>query len=151
MEGNHTLFSQGANTDQSDIPTRASHGSKGPPEKKFNRIRAQTTTINKWTLEEAQPKKEKVGGPTGRPADLPMGPTASSLRRGSSSLDGEVGSRGYLLIPRPRRGWLPTIYMRGGAPFQDITKHPSNQVTLSRCSSSSLVEVLGLEEFGFES
>ena len=65
------------------------------------------------------------GQPAYRSADLPMGPTASSLRRGNSSLDGEVGSRGYLLIPRPRRGWLPNIYMRGGAPFQ-ASQHQHN-------------------------
>ena len=94
-----------------------------------------------------------VGGqPPYRQADLPMGPTASNLRRGSSSLDGEVGSRGSLLNSRPRRGWLPSIYMRGGAPFLSSHHQASSyQVTLSRCSSSSLVEVLGLEEFGFES
>ena len=27
-------------------------------------------------------------------------------------------SRGLLFISRPRRGWLPSIYMRGGAPFE---------------------------------
>ena len=74
MEGNHTLFGQGANIDQSDIATQASHRSKGPPEKKFNITRAQTTTIDKWTPEVAQPKKEKVSGPSwvvDRPAHGP--------------------------------------------------------------------------------
>ena len=75
------------------------------------------------------------GRPIYRSADLPMGPTASSLRCGNSSLDGEVGSRGYLLIPRPRRGWLPTIYMRRGAPFQSSQHqhniHPSKRDVVS--------------------
>ena len=109
---------------------------KRPPEKKFSRTRAQTTTINKWTPEAAQPKKEKVGGPTGRPADLPMGPAALSLRRGSSSLDNEVGSRWFMHNSRPRRGWLPSIYMRGGAPFQ--ASNLSSQNTSSKQSSYSL-------------
>ena len=113
-------FQPRSNIDQSDIATRASHGSKGPPEKKFNITRAQTTTISKWTPEAAQPKKEKVGGATGRPADLPMGPTTLSLRRGSSSLDDEVGSRRNELNSRPWKEWLPSINMRGGAPFQGV-------------------------------
>jgi len=51
--------------------------------------------------------------------------------------------------------------MRGGAPFQDMEKNgrdggdgrsPSSpQATLSRYSLSPLVEVIGLEEFGFKS
>ena len=92
-----------------------------------------------------------VGGrPTYRPADLDMGPTTSNLRCGSSSLDGEVGSRGSLLNSRPRRGWLPLFILGEGLHFKHH-QASSYQVTLSRCSSSSLVEVLGLEEFGFES
>ena len=45
----------------------------------------------------------------------------------------------------------PLYIYEGRGSISNITKHPSNQVTLSRCSSSSLVEVLGLEEFRFES
>ena len=43
-----------------------------------------------------------IGGrPTYRPADLAMGPTTFSLRRGTLSLDGEVGSRRPLLEFKP--------------------------------------------------
>ena len=66
---------------------------KRPPEQKFSRNKAEPHTSNKWAPRAAHGAKEKVGGPSGRPADLPMDPTASSLRRGSSSLDGEVSSR----------------------------------------------------------
>ena len=48
MEGNHTLFGQGANTDQSDIATPALHGLEGPPEKKTNVTEAKTQPIDKW-------------------------------------------------------------------------------------------------------
>ena len=49
------------------------------------------------------------------------------------------------------QGMAPHYIYEGRGSISIITKHPSNQVTLSRCSSSSLVEVLGLEEFRFES
>src|SRR6185312_13422482 len=49
------------------------------------------------------------------------------------------------------QGMAPHYIYEGRGSISSITKHPSNQVTLSRCSSSSLVEVLGLEEFRFES
>ena len=78
-----------------------------------------------------------------------MGPIAFRFRCGSSSLDDEVGSRGSTPISRPGKGWLPSINMRGGAPFQGV-KERGDEATLSRCSLSPLVEVLGLEEFGFE-
>ena len=65
MKGNHTLFGQGANTDQSDITMQALHGLEGPPEKKSNITEAQTSTIDKWAQRIAQMKKEKVGGPRG--------------------------------------------------------------------------------------
>ena len=55
-----------------------------------------------------------------------------------------------MLKTRPWRGWLPSINMRGGAPFQGV-KEKIDEATLSRCSLSPLVEVLGLEEFRFES
>jgi len=50
--------------------------------------------------------------------DGPWSADAFELRRGSSSLDGEVSSRRFLPISWLRRGWLPSIYMRGGAPFE---------------------------------
>jgi len=64
-------------------------------------------------------------------------------------LDDEVGSRGSMPISWPNKGWLPSINMRGGAPFQGV-KEKIDEATLSRCSLSPLVEVLGLEEFRFE-
>ena len=94
-----------------------------------------------------------MGPAHGRPTTIvsrrSMGPTAFELRRGISSLAPNVGSGENLLISRPRRGWLPSINMRGGAPFQGV-KEKIDEATLSRCSLSPLVEVLGLEEFGFE-
>ena len=91
---------------------------KRPPEQKSSRNKAKPHTSDKWAPRAVHGTKEKVSGPTGRPADLPMGPTSSSLRRGSSSLDGEVGSRSPVHNSRPSKGWLPSIYMRGGAPFK---------------------------------
>ena len=141
---------------QSNTATRTQHGLKGPPEKKSNITKAQTSTIDKWAPRIDQPKKGKGGGPSGmagRPpwsADQPMGPTTFRLRRGSSPLDGKVGSRGFILNSKPSRGWLPSINMRGGAPFQGV-KEKIDEATLSRCSYSPLVEVLELEEFRFES
>ena len=65
--------------------------------------------------------KTEVGWPhwvTGRPpwlADGPVGPTASSLPRGGSSLVAYVGSR-WISCRRPAEPpWFPPIYMRGGA------------------------------------
>ena len=111
---------------QSNAATRTQHGLKGPPEKKSNITKAQTSTIDTWAPRAAQSKKGKVGGPNGmadRPpwlADEPMGSTAFRLRRGSSPLDGKVGSRGFILNSKPSRGWLPSINMMGGAPIQDM-------------------------------
>ena len=122
MEGNHSLFSQGANAARSNIITRASRGSDGPPGKKTNRNKVKTHTIDKWAPRAAHRTKGKVSGPTRRSADQPMGPTTFSLRRGTLSLDGEVGSRSTLLEFRPRRGWLPSINMRGGALFHGMEK-----------------------------
>ena len=113
---------------RSNTITRASHGSDGPPEKKSNTTKVQTQAIDKWALRAAQQKKGKVSGPSwvaGRPpwsADQPMAPTALSLWHGTPSLDGEVGSKRPLLKFRLWRGWLPSINMRGGAPFHGMEK-----------------------------
>ena len=100
--------------------------------------------------EQPSGRKGRSTGPAGWSADQPMGPTSLSLWRGTPSLDGEVGSGRLQLKSRPRRGWLPSINMRGGAPFQGV-KRKREKATLLRCSLSPLVEVIGLEEFGFES
>ena len=76
IEGNHTLFSQGANADRSNTVTRAPHGSDGPPEKKTNINRVKTHTIDKWAPRAAHRTKGKVGGPTRWPADHPGRPTS---------------------------------------------------------------------------
>ena len=99
---------------------------KRPPEQKFSRNKAEPHTSDKWAPRAAHGTKEKVDGHTKGPADLPLGPTASSLRRGSSSLDGEVGSRSLVHNSRPSKGWLPSIYMKGGAPFQATHIHQAN-------------------------
>ena len=120
MEGNHTPFGPGS---RHRLIRHHQHGLKG------HQSRISPETKPGYTPSTSRPRVQPmgqrrrsvglVGGqPTYRPANLAMGPTASNLRRGSSSLDGEVGSRGSLLNSRPRRGWLPPIYMRGGAPFQ---------------------------------
>jgi len=49
-----------------------------------------------------------------------VGPTAFRLRRVTPLLAPYVGSRRNMLYSCPWRGWLPSIYMRGGAPFQDM-------------------------------
>ena len=69
MEVNHTLFSQGANAARSNIITRASRGSDGPPGKKTNMNKVKTHTIDKWAPRAAHSTKGKVSGPTGRSAD----------------------------------------------------------------------------------
>ena len=86
MKGNHTLLSQGANIVRSTIITRASHGSDGPPEKKTNSNEAKPHTNDKWAPRAAQGTKEKVGGPTGRPADPPVGQPAHGPHRLQSSM-----------------------------------------------------------------
>ena len=119
MEGNHPFWPRSKHR----LIRHRHTWIKSPPEKKTSKNEAKPHTSDKWAPRAAHGTKEKVSGPTGRPADLPMGPTSSRLRRGSSSLDGEVGSRCPVHNSRPWRGWLPSIYMRGGDLFQDITKH----------------------------
>jgi len=131
------------------------HGSKGHQSRNSVGTRPSHTPVTNGQRGQPMGQRRRSVGPLRgrppyRPTDLSLGPTASSLLRGSSSLDWEVGSRRPVHNSRPSMGWLPTIY-EGRGSISSITKHPSNQVTLSRCSSSSIVEVLGLEEFRFES
>ena len=51
-------------------------GIEGPPEQETKTIEASPCAIDKWAQEATHRPKCKVGGPTGRPADLPMVPTA---------------------------------------------------------------------------
>ena len=86
MEGNHTLFAQGVNTDQLVIAMQVLHGLEGPPEKKTNVTEAKTQPIDKWAQRTAQWKKGKVGGPSwvaGRPpwlADVAAPPDINRLK-----------------------------------------------------------------------
>ena len=50
------------------------YGVEGPPEQETNITKANTRANNKWAEEGTHGPKGKVGGPTGRPADLPVGP-----------------------------------------------------------------------------
>ena len=52
------------------------YGVEGPPEQETRAIEANPRAIDKWAQEATHRPKCKVGGPTGRPADLPVGPTA---------------------------------------------------------------------------
>ena len=67
------------------------YGVEGPPEQETNITKANTRANDKWAQEETHGPKGKVGGPTGRPADLPMGPTDLNWTRGGSLLDEYVG------------------------------------------------------------
>ena len=63
------------------------YGVEGPPEQETDIIKAKTRANDKWAQQGTHGPKGKVGGPTGRPADLPVGPTDSNLPRGGSLLD----------------------------------------------------------------
>ena len=51
------------------------YGIEGPPEQETDSIRANTRANDMWAQERTHGPKGKVGGPTGRSADLPVGPT----------------------------------------------------------------------------
>ena len=57
-------------------------GIEGTPEQETNSSKANTRANDKWAQEGTHGPKGKVGGPTGRPADLPVGPTDLSWTRG---------------------------------------------------------------------
>ena len=60
------------------------YGVEGPPEQETNSIKAKTRANDKWAQQGTHGTKEKVGGPIGRPADLPVGPTNLNWTRGES-------------------------------------------------------------------
>ena len=129
---------------------------KRPPEQKFSRNKAEPHTSNKWAPRAAHGAKEKVGGPSGRPAALQASrPTHGPHRLKPSTWQLLIGWGSRFQEARAQlpdeQGVAPHYIYEGRGSISSITKHPSNKVTLSRCSSSSLVEVLGLEEFRFES
>ena len=63
------------------------YGVEGPPEQETDMTKVNTRANDKWAQEGTHGPKGKVSGPTGRPADLPMGPTTLNLPHGRSSLD----------------------------------------------------------------
>ena len=60
------------------------YGVEGPPEQETDIIKAKTHANDKWAQQGTHGPKEKVGGPTRRPADLPVGPTDLNWTRGES-------------------------------------------------------------------
>ena len=51
------------------------YGVEGPPEQEADMTKANTCANDKWAQHETHRPKGKVGGPTGWPADLPVGRT----------------------------------------------------------------------------
>ena len=51
------------------------YGVEGPPEQETDMTKANTHANDKWAQDRTHGPKGKVGGPTGRPADLPGRPT----------------------------------------------------------------------------
>ena len=60
---------------------------EGPPKQETDMTKANTRANDKWAQEGTHGPKGKVGGSTGRPAELPVGPTDSNLPHGGSLLD----------------------------------------------------------------
>ena len=161
MKRNHTLLSQGARRH----PIRRRHTSitwigepiRGANRHKWGHVNIQ---VQEGPLVSISTKRGRLVGPAhGRPITLvgrwPLGPTSFELQHSVSLLALNIVSVEDLPISQPKRGWLPSIYMRGGAPFQDMegwapSTSQDTQI-VSRFSLPSLVEVLGLEEFGYES
>ena len=83
-----------------------------------------------------------VGLAHGRPTIMvgprPTGPIDLHLQRGSSPLVLHVFSRSDSFKIPSRKGWLPPIYMKGGAPFRDNTQFWRTIIT-QRCSSHLLL------------
>ena len=107
--------------------------------------------------EQPTQRKGRSVGPVGWSADRPMGPTAFSLHAAVP-----IGllcrfKEEYACFSAEERVAPPYIYEGRGSILNhggDGRSPSSLQATLeipSRCSSSSLVEVLGLEEFRYES
>ena len=65
------------------------YGVEGPPEQETDSIKSKTRDNDKWAQQGTHGPKGKVGGPTGRPADLlvgrlPVGPTDLNWTLGES-------------------------------------------------------------------
>ena len=132
---------------------------KRPPEKKSSRNKAKPCTSDKWAPKAAHGAMEKVGGPTKRLADLQADwPAHGPHRLKSSTWQLLIGwwsrfKRFHAQFPAVERVASLYIYEGRGSISRHTSIKPTHitQAILSRCSSSSLVEVLGLEEFRFES
>ena len=61
------------------------YGVEGPPEQETDMIKANTRAYDKWTQGGTHGPKGKVGGSTGRPADLPGRPTCPWAHRVNSA------------------------------------------------------------------
>ena len=57
------------------------YGVEGPPEQETDTIKAKTRVNDKWAQQGTHGPKGKVGGPTGRPADLLVGRPARGPHR----------------------------------------------------------------------
>ena len=57
------------------------YGVEGPPEQETDIIKAKTRANDKWAQQGTHGPKGKVGGPTGRPADLLVGRPARGPHR----------------------------------------------------------------------
>ena len=108
---------------------------KRPPEKKSSRNKAKPHTSDKWAPRAAHRKKEKVGGPTGRPAYL----WAHRPAHGPHYLQASMWHSLIGLQHRFQRlhaefmaeeRVAPLYIYEGRGSISHITKHPSNQVTL---------------------
>ena len=107
--------------------------------------------------EQPTQRKGRSVGPVGWSADRPMGPTAFRLHVFVPYWSLMSVQGGICPFPGRGEGGSPYIYEGRGSILNhggDGRSPSSLQATLeipSRCSSSSLVEVLGLEEFRYES
>ena len=146
MKGNHTLLSQGADVVRSNIITRASHGSDGPSEKKTSSNEAKPHTNDKWAPRAAQGTKEKVGGPTGRPADPPVGqPAHGPHRLKSVTWQPPIGSqRRFKWFPAefPAEQRVAPLYIYEGRGSTSSNTHPSSQHILLKLFSQDVVHLL---------
>ena len=96
-------------------------------------IKDKPHAIAKWAQEVTHRPKCKVGGPTGRPADLPMGPTASTLPHGASLL--------LLYVGLGCCGrWLPPINTRGGGRGMDTHTHHTFSTHLSPLELEAFIQ-----------
>jgi len=91
-----------------------------PHQRKEPTIQRPRQSNDKWAWRTAHTKKGKVGGPSGVVGRPAHGPHRLQAPRGCPLLVSYVGSRRNMPVSRLRRGWLPPIYMRGGAPFSTM-------------------------------